>query len=766
MIKKFQLIVLLTLCLSSGLLAQEVILSDEFDAGDGKWTSGWIDASSTTVTVSIDTNEVLSGKNSYLLDVVVGGPDTYRIQRNANCPLLAGYVYNIAFLAVADRDVTINVLFEIAGDPYTKRLNELPQITTTPQVITYEMTSTENVPDNQLKLHFGGPDNNNYKIWIDSVVVTQTPDPALVDQWGLTSQGKGWPILNTAETSAGDGSLGGTGSAHTAWSTIRGGFDDFDVSTTDKALVVRGKMEFVGGGPGDVYTGMRYAITYLDSATLNYQYTDSASWDSPLKHYGYEFTPKSGKQDIPNGSGGQGMVWTVSNGNWNSTYSNGGVGPLALVLQAPRYAEITEGNYDWAISVHQVSDTTNEIRWSLVKSDNKYWFAGSVVGPATTTKFNGVCFGLNEGDETQFNITWCKIDKGDPIPIPEAPWEDYYVTEWGFIGNRIGGWTCERGYLDGDVILSGENPPTDWSAVRGGFYNPVELKEGQVLIIKGDLVLEGGGFQDWSSLRLGMFYSESAGTTVQDSLLDSSWVWTGTEGNHSGYLFLPHSGSNDIPTWSGTPGTYGAIVDGNWISTNTGTGYVLGTPLQVPSGAVAGAAKYAFQMGVQALEDGSFDVRMQLRNGDNYIWEAYAIDANNPLATNKFNCICFAINNKTTTAMTLEAVQVTKTQQHIVLGIDEPNRVEKIPTEYTLSQNYPNPFNPSTTIKFGLPAQSDVKLVVYDVLGRVVAELQNKKMSAGYHEVMFNASSFSSGIYYYRIEAGDFVEVKRMLLLK
>jgi len=171
-------------------------------------------------------------------------------------------------------------------------------------------------------------------------------------------------------------------------------------------------------------------------------------------------------------------------------------------------------------------------------------------------------------------------------------------------------------------------------------------------------------------------------------------------------------------------------------------------------------------MGVQALEGGGFDVRMQLRNGDNYIWEAYAIDTNDPLATNKFNCICFAINNKTTTAMTLEAVQVTKTQEHIVLGI-EPNTVDsRIPTEYNLSQNYPNPFNPSTTIKFGLPAQSDVKLVVFDVLGRVVAELQNRKMNAGYHEVMFNASSFSSGIYYYRIEAGDFVEVKKMMLLK
>jgi hypothetical protein len=301
--------------------------------------------------------------------------------------------------------------------------------------------------------------------------------------------------------------------------------------------------------------------------------------------------------------------------------------------------------------------------------------------------------------------------------------------------------------------------------VQAGFIEPVELVAGEILVVEGDIILEGGGFQDWSSLRLGMFYSDSAGTVAIDSVLDSSYVWTGVESHHSGYLFLPHSGTNTIPTWSGTAGTYGAIANGTWLSTNTGTGYVLGDYVQVPAGAVAGAGTYEFKMGVQLLANGTADVRMQLMNGDDYVWEASAIDANSPLATTKFNCVCFAINNTTTTAMRLEAVKVTKPAEHIVLDV-QAEVSDLIPTQYTLEQNYPNPFNPTTTIKFGLPRNSEVKLVIYDVLGQVAAEFAKKAMNAGYHEITFDASHLSSGIYFYKLEAGDFVNVKKMMLLK
>jgi hypothetical protein len=95
----------------------------------------------------------------------------------------------------------------------------------------------------------------------------------------------------------------------------------------------------------------------------------------------------------------------------------------------------------------------------------------------------------------------------------------------------------------------------------------------------------------------------------------------------------------------------------------------------------------------------------------------------------------------------------------------------KIPTEYRLEQNYPNPFNPSTTIYFSLPRNSVVSLKIYDMLGREVKTLLNQQMNAGIHSINWNAENeidekVTSGIYIYRITAGDFISAKKMILIK
>ena len=89
-----------------------------------------------------------------------------------------------------------------------------------------------------------------------------------------------------------------------------------------------------------------------------------------------------------------------------------------------------------------------------------------------------------------------------------------------------------------------------------------------------------------------------------------------------------------------------------------------------------------------------------------------------------------------------------------------------IPTEFALSQNYPNPFNPTTNIKFDIPEQGFVSLKVYDVVGKEIATLVNNVKSAGSYSVDFNGSNLSSGVYFYRLEAGSFTAVKRMILVK
>ncbi len=88
------------------------------------------------------------------------------------------------------------------------------------------------------------------------------------------------------------------------------------------------------------------------------------------------------------------------------------------------------------------------------------------------------------------------------------------------------------------------------------------------------------------------------------------------------------------------------------------------------------------------------------------------------------------------------------------------------PSEYKLGQNYPNPFNPSTAIVFDLPEQVHARLTVFDLLGKEVEVLVNGTLGAGQHEIQFDAATLPSGAYFYRIEAGDFVQMRQMLLLK
>jgi hypothetical protein len=94
------------------------------------------------------------------------------------------------------------------------------------------------------------------------------------------------------------------------------------------------------------------------------------------------------------------------------------------------------------------------------------------------------------------------------------------------------------------------------------------------------------------------------------------------------------------------------------------------------------------------------------------------------------------------------------------------NNQNRIPKEFSLSQNYPNPFNPTTVIAYELPKASSVKLVVYDMLGREVKTLVNEFKQAGSYDVSFDASSLASGVYFYRINAGSFTDVKKMMLIK
>jgi predicted GH43/DUF377 family glycosyl hydrolase len=98
-----------------------------------------------------------------------------------------------------------------------------------------------------------------------------------------------------------------------------------------------------------------------------------------------------------------------------------------------------------------------------------------------------------------------------------------------------------------------------------------------------------------------------------------------------------------------------------------------------------------------------------------------------------------------------------------IVGVEDE---ETLPTEFALSQNYPNPFNPTTTFRYSIPAQSKVVIKVFDVLGNEIVTLMDEEKSVGTYELTWNAASHPSGVYFYQLKAGEFVNTKKMILLK
>jgi hypothetical protein len=609
-------------------------------------------------------------------------------------------------------------------------------------------------------------------------------EPFYVDQWGATNKntGAGWPILNDSSTVVGNAGMGGEGPpANNDWATIRGGFGLPISATLDEAIIVTGKIEWVGGNCGDSYIPIRYALTYQEGENvLENQYTDSAKWSGTGNHYGYEFTPITGKGTMSNGGGGSGTVWLVNDGSsWASTWSNNGY-PLSAVVQVPRNAEITEGKYDFGIAVQPLSDGTNMMEWWLVKEhetgvQTTYWWGGTAIDTAqATTQFNGVCFGITGEHLTtinQINLTDVYVNRGVLPPLPPRPIPNYFirVENWGFYGdpsNRIGGWELTPGALSGNVSISGANPVASdqWASIRGGFDNPISVTDipaDTALVVTGKMQFVGGGFDGWSGLRFGLFYSDSAG--VVDSTEQYGQMWTGKESYSSGYLICPNSGTNDNPDWgSSGKGSIGGVVNSTWLSTNGANNFILS---DAKTSDVAGAGNYNFKISVKPMPDGTVILGCRIE-GDSYLFEESVIDTIEPLLITKFNAINFAVSstNANTTGLNLTDVQVGLGSP--ITAIGDENIAGLIPTIYSLSQNYPNPFNPTTTIEFSLPQAGDISLVVYDVVGRNVAELASGHYNAGRYKINFKATNFASGIYFYRLKAKDFVSVKKLILLK
>jgi hypothetical protein len=96
----------------------------------------------------------------------------------------------------------------------------------------------------------------------------------------------------------------------------------------------------------------------------------------------------------------------------------------------------------------------------------------------------------------------------------------------------------------------------------------------------------------------------------------------------------------------------------------------------------------------------------------------------------------------------------------------EEEEIDEIPNDYIVSHNYPNPFNPSTKIKYSIPQSSNVVIKVFDILGNKIETLVDGEKPIGTYEITWDADNLPTGVYFYRLQAGSFVETKKMVLMK
>jgi len=202
------------------------------------------------------------------------------------------------------------------------------------------------------------------------------------------------------------------------------------------------------------------------------------------------------------------------------------------------------------------------------------------------------------------------------------------------------------------------------------------------------------------------------------------------------------------PDGNGTPKLFAATHSGGvFRSTDNGTSW---TPTGLPntyvtSFAVSGTNIFAGIEGGVLLSTDSGTNWTQTGLQDTYVTS-------------------FAVNGTDLFAGTARSEVWRRPLSEMIASVDPITG--ELPVAFLIRQNYPNPFNPSTTIKYELPKSSVVKLSVFDMLGREVSVLVNERRDVGVHEVQLDGAQLASGVYFYRLQAGDFVQSKRLVLLK
>ena len=334
----------------------------------------------------------------------------------------------------------------------------------------------------------------------------------------------------------------------------------------------------------------------------------------------------------------------------------------------------------------------------------------------------------------------------------------------------------------GGVFLSTDNG-TSWRGVNNGLTNRTVYS----LVLSGTDLLAGtrGGIfrlsyndTSWTKVNNGLTY-----TIVNSLVVKGPNIYAGT--NSGGVFVSNNNGANWTKVNDGMPNTIvqSLLAWGTDLYAGTSDGGVWKRPLSdiialVPqfysSGMPFGNVKVGQSKDttISILNGGSDTLKISTIVSSNAVFSARRTMMNIPPGQSLLDTLRFApvvIGGASGTllfysnaASSPDTVKVSG----IAIPATDVEQSTGLPKVFALSQNYPNPFNPSTTLSFSLPSRSFVTLNIFDLLGREVASIVSEELPAGTYSRQWNAAKMSSGIYFYRLQAGSFTQTKRLVLLK
>jgi hypothetical protein len=478
----------------------------------------------------------------------------------------------------------------------------------------------------------------------------------------------------------------------------------------------------------------------------------------------------------------------TASGTWSSlgTGSSNGVDGRVNALAVVGNEVVVGGSFTSAggVSANRVARfNTQTNTWSALGTGSSNGVSSTVSALAVVGNevYVGGLFtsagGVSANFVARFNTltnTWSTLGTGSSNGVND------YVRALAVVGNEVvvGGDFIFAGGVSANNVARFNTQTNTWSTLGTGSSNGVSsgfVSAVDALAVVGNEVVVGGDFIFAGGV--------SANNVARFNTQTNTWstLGTGSQNGVSGGIFPSVTAlavvGNEVVV--GGNFTSAGGVSANRVArfnTQTNTWSRLGTG---SSNGVSGGSVYALAVvGNEVVVGGRFTsaggvsaIRVARFNTQTNTWSTLGTGSSNGVSGGLdpyVSALAVSGSNVFVGGTFTEAGGVSA--NYVARWNSGTSRVEQLsptaPKTFLLEQNYPNPFNPSTTIRYQLPVASEVKLEVYDVLGKKIATLVNERQSAGSYQVVWNASGLSSGTYFYRLQAGTFVETKKMIMVK